>query len=73
MADTEGAVLGMVASGLGVGLMRRDQAIEAQRAGQGVIWHGWQGRTWLCWASTAGALEVAAVAAVRDTVLEAWA
>jgi DNA-binding transcriptional LysR family regulator len=73
MADTEGAVLGMVASGLGVGLMRHDQAIEAQRAGQGVIWQGWQGRTWLCWASTAAALEVTAVAAVRDTVLQAWA
>lgn len=50
MADTEGAVLGMVASGLGAGLMRRDQAIEAERAGQAIIWNGWQGRTWLCWA-----------------------
>jgi DNA-binding transcriptional LysR family regulator len=72
MADTEGAVLGMVASGLGAGLMRRDQALEAERSGQGIVWSGWQGRTWLCWASTAKALEVPAVAAVRDTVLQAW-
>ena len=73
MADTEGAVRGMVASGLGAGLMRRDQANDAERLGQGVVWPGWQGRTWLCWVGPDPAPEVAAVAAVRDTVLAAWA
>ncbi|WP_028998925.1 LysR family transcriptional regulator substrate-binding protein, partial [Azohydromonas australica] len=72
MADTESAALGMVASGLGAGSMRRDQAIEAERAGQGIVWNGWQGRTWLCWASTGTALEVPAVAAVRDAVSQSW-
>lgn len=62
----------MVASGLGAGLMGRDQAIEAEPAGQATIWNGWQGRTWLCWASTAAALEVPAVAEVRDAVWQAW-
>lgn len=73
MADTEGAVRGMVASGLGAGLMRRDQADDAERLGQGVVWPGWQGRTWLCWVGPDPAPDVAAVAAVRDVVLEAWA
>lgn len=73
MADTEGTVRGMVASGLGAGLMRRDQADDAERLGQGVVWPGWQGRTWLCWVGPDPAPDVAAVAAVRDVVLEAWA
>lgn len=73
MADTEGAVRSMVASGLGAGLMRRDQADDAERLGQGVIWPGWQGRTWLCWVGSDPAPEVAAVAAVREVVLETWA
>lgn len=72
MADTEGAVRGMVASGLGAGLMRRDQAEDAQRMGQGVIWPGWQGRTWLCWVGPEGPPDVQAVAAVRDAVAQAW-
>lgn len=72
MADSEGAVRGMVASGLGAGLMRRDQADDAVRLGQGVIWPGWQGRTWLCWVGSDPASEVAAVAAVRGVVLELW-
>lgn len=73
MADTEGAVRSMVASGLGAGLMRRDQADDAERLGQGVIWPGWQGRTWLCWVGGDPAPEVAAVAAVREVILETWA
>ncbi len=72
MADTEGAVRGMVASGLGAGLMRRDQAHDAERLGQGVVWPGWTGRTWLCWVGPDPASEVAAVAAVREVVLDAW-
>ena len=72
MADTEGAVRGMVASGLGAGLMRRDQAEDAERMGQGVVWPGWQGHTWLCWVGPSPAPEVTAVAAVREVVMEAW-
>lgn len=72
MADSEGAVRGMVASGLGAGLMRRDQAEDAARLGQGVIWPGWQGHTWLCWVAADPAPEVAAITAVRSVVLEAW-
>lgn len=72
MADSEGAVRGMVASGLGTSLMRRDQAEEAVRLGQGVIWPGWQGQTWLCWVALDTAPEVAAVAALRSVVLEVW-
>jgi hypothetical protein len=50
-----------------VGLQQRQQLDGAPR----FIWNGWQGRTWLCWASTGTALEVPAVAAVRDAVLQA--
>lgn len=73
MADTESAIRGMVASGLGAGLMRRDQADEAARLGQGVVWPGWQGRTWLCWIGPLAPTEVAAIASVREVVLQAWA
>jgi DNA-binding transcriptional LysR family regulator len=73
MADTEGMVRSMVASGIGAGLMRRDQAEEAQRQGQGVVWQGWTGKTWLCWISSASALRVPAVAAIREAVIDSWA
>ena len=73
MADSEGAVRSLVASGLGAGLMRRDQAEDAVRAGEGVVWDGWTGHTWLCWISTPAALDVPAVAATRDAVTAAWA
>lgn len=72
MADTEGALRSMVASGLGVGLMRRDQAEAAEREGHVQIFPGWQGQTWLCWASSPEALAIPAVAAVRDTVAAIW-
>lgn len=52
MADTEGALRSMVASGLRVGLMRRDQAEAAEREGHVQIFPGWQGQTWLCWVSS---------------------
>lgn len=73
MADTEGALRSMVVSGLGVGLMRRDQALVAEREGQVRIFPGWEGQTWLCWVSTPEALAIPAVAAVRDTVAALWA
>lgn len=72
MADTETAVHGMVASGLGAGLMRRDQAEDAVRQGQGLIWPGWQGRTWLCWIGPPEDQAIEAVAAVRAVVSEVW-
>jgi DNA-binding transcriptional LysR family regulator len=73
MADTEGAVRGMVAGGLGAGLMRRDQAEEAERAGEVVVWQQWRAETWLCWVGAKTESEAPCVAAVRDAVLEAWA
>jgi DNA-binding transcriptional LysR family regulator len=73
MADSEAAVGGMVASGLGAGLMRHDQALELERRGQGIVWPGWRGQTWLCWVGPAAAPEVAAVSAVREAVVQAWA
>lgn len=71
-ADTESAMRSMVASGLGVGLMRRDQAEAAVRDGQADIFPGWSGQTWLCWITTPEALAIPAVAAVRDTVQALW-
>lgn len=72
MADTEGAVRSMVAAGLGAGLMRRDQAESVAREGLGRIWPHWCAQTWLAWISTPAALEVPAVAAVREAVAEVF-
>jgi DNA-binding transcriptional LysR family regulator len=63
----------MVASGLGAGVVRLDQAQQAERQGALKIWPGWRGHTWLCWASRAEAKVTPAVAAVRSAVQEAWA
>ncbi len=71
-ADTESSVRSMVASGMGAGLLRRDQAAQAERAGELVAWPAWHGDTWLCWASRPGEADGGAVGAVREAVLEAW-
>jgi len=73
LADTEGAVRSMVASGLGVGIVRQDQALQAERHGELKVWNGWRGHTWICWASPPAARSSSAVAAVRQAVEEAWA
>jgi len=73
LADTEGGVRSMVASGLGVGIVRLDQAQQAERQGVLKVWPGWRGHTWLCWAAPAEAKITPAVAAVRSAVQEAWA
>lgn len=72
MAETESAVRGMVASGLGLGLLRRDQAEAAERAGELRIWPHWQGATWLCWLQRASPHEEPAIAALRELVTEVW-
>jgi hypothetical protein len=67
-------VRSMIASGLGAGIMRRDQALDAQRAREAVIWNGWSAEASLYWVTSSGAPSSAArtIAAVRDCVLEAW-
>jgi DNA-binding transcriptional LysR family regulator len=62
----------MVASGLGLGLLRRDQAEAAERAGELRIWPHWQGATWLCWLQRDTPHEEPAIAALRDLVTEVW-
>ncbi|MDH6592910.1 DNA-binding transcriptional LysR family regulator [Variovorax sp. TBS-050B] len=71
-ADNESAIRSMVASGMGAGLMRLDQAEQGRRNGELAIWEGWRSRTWLCWLAGEGR-HAAAVDAVRGAVLEAWA
>ena len=73
MADSESTVRSMVASGLGAGLLRLDQALQAERNGELIIWKGWRSHTWLCWVAPAEGKPSVAVDAVRATVLEAWA
>jgi DNA-binding transcriptional LysR family regulator len=72
LANTEGTVRSMVASGMGVGIVRLDQAERGERAGELAVWPGWRGHTWICWAAPLGN-RTAAVAAVRGAVQEAWA
>jgi len=72
LANTEGTVRSMVASGMGVGIVRLDQAVQAERQGELKVWPGWRGHTWICWAAPSAGTS-AAVAAVRAAVQEAWA
>lgn len=72
-ADSETTMRSMVASGMGAGLLRFDQAVQAERNGELVIWKGWRSHTWLCWVEPTGVKPAAAVEAVRGAVLEAWA
>ena len=71
-ADSESAIRSMVASGLGPGLLRRDQAEQAERNGELRIWPGWRSHTWLCWVEPEGR-RAPAVDAVRAAVLDTWA
>ncbi|CAN5442724.1 LysR family transcriptional regulator [soil metagenome] len=72
-ADSESAMRSMVASGIGAGILRRDQALQAERNGELAIWNGWRSHTWLCWVAGTEGKRPAAVDAVRGAVLEAWA
>jgi len=72
-ADSESTMRSMVASGMGAGILRLDQAAQAERRGELVIWPGYRSHTWLCWVARAGARHSAAVDAVRGAVMEAWA
>lgn len=74
LADVESSVRSMVASGLGAGIMRRDQALEAQRAKEAAIWGGWRAEASLFWVARPDGTtqDQRAVNAVRDCVLEAW-
>jgi len=72
-ADSETAMRSMVASGMGAGILRLDQALQAERNGELKIWNGWRSHTWLCWVAPAEGKRSAAVEAVRGAVFEAWA
>jgi DNA-binding transcriptional LysR family regulator len=72
LADTEGTVRSLVASGFGIGIVRLDQAEQAERQGELKIWNGWRAHTWLCWAEPEAA-SPSAVEAVRQAVADAWA
>jgi DNA-binding transcriptional LysR family regulator len=71
MASTEGSVRSMVASGLGAGIVRQDEAEQAQARGEMRIWPGWRSHTWICWAAPRGRSSTA-VNAVREVVTQAW-
>jgi hypothetical protein len=62
----------MVASGMGAGLMRLDQAEQGERNGELAIWNGWRSHTWLCWVARGEGKRPVAVEAVRSAVMEAW-
>ncbi|GAA4343663.1 LysR family transcriptional regulator [Variovorax defluvii] len=71
-ADSEGTIRSMVASGMGPGVLRHDQALQAERNGELRIWPGWRSHTWLCWLEPEGRRSPE-VDAVRAAVMEAWA
>lgn len=71
-ADSESNLRSMIASGLGAGILRHDQAVQSERQGEMVVWKGWRSHTWLCWLGPLEGTRSAAVEAVRATVLEAW-
>jgi DNA-binding transcriptional LysR family regulator len=71
-ASTEGVVRSMVASGMGVGVVRLDQAEQAERQGELRIWKHWRAHTWICFASPPESRLSPATVAVRAAVQEAW-
>lgn len=71
-ADSEAAIRGLVASGLGVGIVREDQARDAQRLGEGHVWNGWHSTAWICWVAPPRDRQSPAVRAVQDVVFEVW-
>lgn len=71
-ADSEGAIRGLVAGGLGAGMVREDQARDAERLGEGRVWNGWHSTAWICWVAAAANRQTPAVRAVREVVLELW-
>ncbi|WP_457334141.1 LysR family transcriptional regulator [Rhizobacter sp. P5_C2] len=72
-ASTEGVVRSMVASGMGIGVVRLDQAEQAERQGELRIWKHWRAHTWICFASLPEGRLSPATLAVRSAVQEAWA
>lgn len=72
MADGESAMRSMIASGMGAGLMRLDQALQAERNGEVRVWNGWRTHTWLSWVGPPDGKRPEAVEAVRREVLETW-
>jgi DNA-binding transcriptional LysR family regulator len=73
IADGESPLRAMIASGMGAGVLRLDQALQAERNGELRVWNGWRSHTWLCWVTSAERKRTEAVEAVRRAVLEAWA
>lgn len=57
----------MVASGLGAGLVREDQAREAQRLGEAVVWSQGKTTTWLCWIAAPAARQSLAVRTLGES------
>lgn len=72
IADSDGALRSMVASGLGAGVLRRTEAENGTDNGEMVIWPHWQGRTQLCWISRPSAHRNGITAAIQDAVLTTW-
>ena len=73
MANSESMVRSLVASGAGAGIVWRDQALHAERAGELAVWNGWHAHTWVCWAAPLRPQAPEVVDAVRGAVFEAWA
>jgi DNA-binding transcriptional LysR family regulator len=72
MASTEGSVRSMIASGIGVGIVRHEEARQAQARGELRIWPGWRSHTWICWATPPRARHSDTITAVRETVEHVW-
>jgi len=71
-ADSESMLRSMIASGLGAGVLRRDQAEQGERNGELAIWNGWHAQSWLCWAVPDDKRGQSAIEAVRTAVIDAW-
>ena len=71
MADVEASMRSLVASGMGAGILRLDQALQAQREGAAAIWPRWRASSALCWIARKGDSSPP-LSAVRGCVLEAW-
>jgi len=68
VADSDGALRSMIASGLGAGVIRRAEAESGVENGEMAIWPCWQGRIQLCWISRHSVHRSGIAIALQDVV-----
>jgi DNA-binding transcriptional LysR family regulator len=73
VADSDGALRSMIASGLGAGILRRTEAEDGVQKGEFSIWPCWAGKTYLCWVCSPTMAQSPIAEAISGGVHRVWA